>query len=213
MIIYLKNCMTAWNLITDANNIVSHDILTLISKIPSSVILCAYYIFLVLALISIFRNSRSIMNILIYMIAFIILSLGLKITANLLCFEDYTNYAFIKIYHPISLEAKQQYLFMQLDLLLRHNQPETYMNPDKMQWYINKLKEQLQEIDWATFKEYSPSEIQQYASYMLNNCQSSTMEQILDTLIITITISCFTIIVTLFHDNFLPAFQWLRAHT
>jgi hypothetical protein len=102
---------------------------------------------------------------------------------------------------------------MQLDLLLRHNQPETYMNPDKMQWYINKLKEQLQEIDWATFKEYSPSEIQQYASYMLNNCQSSTMEQILDTLIITITISCFTIIVTLFHDNFLPAFQWLRAHT
>lgn len=205
--------MTAWSLITDTNNIISHDVLQVISKIPSIIILCAYYTFIVLAIISIFRNTRNIMNILIYMIAFIILSLGLKITANLLCFEDYTNYAFIKIYHPISLEAKQQYLFMQLDLLLRHNQPETYMNPDKMQWYINKLKEQLQEIDWSTFKYYSPSEIQQYASYMLNNCQSSTMEQILDTVIITITISCFTIIVTLFQDKFLHALQWVLAHT
>lgn len=121
------------------------------------------------------------------MIAFIILSLGLKITANLLCFEDYTNYAFIKIYHPISLEAKQQYLFMQLDLLLRHNHTDMHMNPDKMQWYINKLREQLQEIDWSTFKHKSPREITQYARNMLDDTNPHIIVEV-ELIIITLTI-------------------------
>src|ERR1700679_2363147 len=141
MLIYIKNNLDFWSLNSNPNNIISEYTLTIMNHTPKLILFTCYYIILIVCIISIWKNNRF-KRIILYPAALLLLTIGIKITGNLLCFQDYTNLWLMTIYHPIPLETKQFYLLMQLESIIHHSIPDIYIKPELLQsiiGYINTL--------------------------------------------------------------------------
>jgi len=167
MLIYIKNNLDSWSLNSNPNNIISEYTLTIMNHTPKLILLTGYYIILIACIISIWKNNR-IKRIILYPVALLMLTIGIKITGNLLCFEDYTNLWLMTIYHPIPLETKQYYLLMQLESIIHHSLPDIYIKPELLKWITDQVSKTLANTNWELFKYKTPNEITQYAYELLN---------------------------------------------
>ena len=172
MLFYLKANMVHWTLSFNENNILSEPLIRALLQLSPSVYSILFYFIIVLCIISLFNKSNKILKVLTYGLSIIVLSMGFQIAIDLLAFCDYSTFSFVKIYHPISLAAKQSYLMNQIEVCLEYNHPQIYYNREALSFYIDRIIHQLQKTNWGQFQTFSPQEIRQYAATILNSPHS-----------------------------------------